>query len=137
MSADLLDQVLSLSSQERQELLEQIRLSLVKDGKIVPQRNSREWKDRLMSYAAIAIGVDKIREDRRPINVLGRSMVISQLCKDGLTLAQIGILMDRDHSSVLYCRDRLKNMLGIPAMFGQEIQMWNNFQKLLNNETDR
>lgn len=74
------------------------------------------------------IGRNILEDKRDSFLVWGRHFVIYQLYKDGLTEAQIGRIIGKDHSTINYSKNRVKDVMDSPSSYKQEIKLWTEFQ---------
>ncbi len=59
--------------------------------------------------------------------VWGRYMVAYRLVKNGLSLGKIGKLLGMDHATVLHGRRQIEEMLSMPKMYPDEMEIWYKF----------
>lgn len=73
------------------------------------------------------------RTRRRPV-VWARYIVAWQMTEDGFTTCQIGARLGIDHSTVSHCRDAVKEMLEYPRYYPQELAVFRQFKKTIQDE---
>lgn len=135
MSQDIVNIVLGLSSSERKELIEMIRISLELEQYY--HMNAVSWYQYMREVASRIVGVDNTNESRNRGSVLARSMVAFQLKCDGMNLTNIGKLMGKDHSTVSHMINKMIDIFAYPNLFYRENAYWNQFKNIIDNETDR
>ena len=73
------------------------------------------------------------RTRRRPV-VWARNIVAWQMYEDGFTTNQIGARFGIHHSTVSHCRDAVKEMLEYPRYYPQELAVFRQFKKTIQDE---
>lgn len=73
---------------------------------------------------------------RIPSHVWARTMVAYQMIKEGYSTMEIGHQMMKNHSSITHMKDKMQDALSLPQAYGDIIEIWNKFQKRIENETD-
>lgn len=66
---------------------------------------------------------------RDPMDVWARAMVAYQMTLEGYSTIEIGRQMMKDHSTVIYLRNKMKDAFEIPNAYRDILQIWNDFQK--------
>lgn len=66
--------------------------------------------------------------------VWGRNMVAYRMRQDGFGPQEISRTIKRDHSTVLYCIKRAEEMLSSPYFYGNELEIWRKFIKIVDHE---
>lgn len=79
------------------------------------------------------VGTDIRVRSRRHKVAWGRFIVISELLERGWNLTMAAEVFGMDHSSVIYARDQVDNMLVRPKMYQAEMRMYREFKKRINN----
>lgn len=74
------------------------------------------------------VGRDIREEKRDNILLWGRNIVIYQLIKDGFSESAVGKIFNKDHSTVNYAKNRVKEALELPAFFKTEIKLYTDFR---------
>lgn len=69
-------------------------------------------------------------------NVWARNMVAFRMWRDGYRPSDIGRVLGRDHSTVAHCVRKAGEMLAMPGMYPDETEIWEKFNKILENEED-
>ena len=85
----------------------------------------------VLSCAEIAVG-RKLGNERCEDNTLIRSFVSYQLRKEEYGYCEIGRMLGRDHSSVIYLYNRMSDMLSVPNAYRVEMEKWKEFLRLLD-----
>ena len=100
------------------------------------ERHAHRLKDkranRYVKVMSDIVGANILLKSRKQILVWARNMVAYQLRLDGYSLPAIGRLLDLDHSTVVYCEQQVRRMLLAPSMYEDESEVWEEFQKQLN-----
>ena len=129
--------MMALPIDEKRSLLASIHKAFTEEVKRQQDIADDEWGRRLLDISASAMNVDSIGDSRSRIDTFGRTMVAYELRREGYSLAHIGELLHRDHSTVMWMLNRMKNVLDFPRSYREEATYWNNFNTLLTNEIDR
>lgn len=79
------------------------------------------------------VGSDVRFRTRRHAVVWARFIVISELLDRGWNLRMAGEYFGMKHSSVLYARDQVDNMLARPKMYPEEFRIYREFKRRINN----
>lgn len=131
----MIEELLILPIEERESICEALRKSIIKERGEIMERHSLEWKERLMELSALTLGVKRIGNNRTRQNVIGRRMVIYELCLEGLTTTRIADLFGCTHMNIIHARKVMEDALRFPNSYKREVCYWNEFQKMLSNET--
>ena len=84
----------------------------------------------VLSCAEIAVG-RKLSRERCEDNTLIRSFVSYRLRQEGYGYCEIGRMLGRDHSTVIHLYNKMSDILSVPNAYRKEIEMWNEFIRLL------
>lgn len=84
---------------------------------------------RYLSALCGIMGCDVREKSRKHEIVWARNMAFYQLTKDGFSLNKVGRFMGFNHSTVLYGRNQVEQMLKRPSMYREETAIWLKFQK--------
>lgn len=84
----------------------------------------------VLSCAEIAVG-RKVGKERCEDNTLIRSFVSYQLRKEEYGYCEIGRMLGRDHSTVIYLFNKMNDMLSVPNAYRVEMEKWKEFQRLV------
>lgn len=87
----------------------------------------------VLSCAEIAVG-RKLGNERCEDNTLIRSFVSYQLRNEEYGYCEIGRMLGRDHSSVIYLYNKMSDMLSVPNAYRVEMEKWKEFQRILVNQ---
>ena len=71
---------------------------------------------------------------RESCEVWARTMVAFQMCKEGYTTGEIGRQMEKDHSTIIHLRNKMRDVFSLPQMYGDILEIWNRFQKQIGND---
>lgn len=80
------------------------------------------------------VGGNILEKSRKWNLVWGRNIVAYSLANKGFSLSKIGGYLGMDHSTVLHCRRQVEQMLKAPCMYRAETEIWNIFNKAIENE---
>lgn len=83
-------------------------------------------------YVAVLCGImgmDVRDKTRKHEIVWARNMAFYQLTEDGFSLIKVGKFMGFNHSTVLYGRRQVEQMLKRPSMYKEETAIWQKFQR--------
>lgn len=133
----MIESLLKLPIAEREKICEELRMSIIREKRGDRDRTLNLRKDRLMDYAAAAMWLPRIEDDQCRQNVLGRRLVIYELLLEGLNSETIGKLFHCNHSTIIYSKQQMENVLALPAMYDYDVSCWKRFQNIINNETHR
>ena len=97
-----------------------------------PDRIKDKRANRYVKLMSDIVGANILLKSRKQILVWARNMVAYQLRLDGYSLPAIGRLLDLDHSTVVHCEQQVRRMLLAPSMYEDEAEVWEEFQKQLN-----
>lgn len=128
MSEELVRQCLSLSLDEKKQLLARVKASI--DGR----EDCTRAVDLLDIYSAITgRRVNLFSRDQR--DVWARTMVAYRMIQEGYTLESISRqLYKKDHSVIINYRQKMENALSVPDAYRDIMPIWNEFQKRIDND---
>ena len=128
MSEELVRQCLSLSLDEKKQLLARVKASI--DGR----EDCTRAVDLLDIYSAITgRRVNLFSRDQG--DVWARTMVAYQMIQEGYTLESISRqLYKKDHSVIINYRQKMENALAVPDAYRDIMPIWNEFQKRIDND---
>ena len=128
--SDLEERCLSLSDREKVKLIDTLRRSLeTKD----PGKTFEKMHDAIVKV----MGCEVIVRGKNLHPAIGRALLAYACSLEGMTEHTIGMLLQRDHSSVHAMKERAKEWLSLPHVFKAENDFYVEFLKELSNETDR
>lgn len=84
---------------------------------------------RYMAVLCGIMGMDVRDRTRKHEIVWARNMAFYQLTNDGFSLNKVGKFMGFNHSTVLYGRRQVEQMLKSPSMYKEETAIWLKFQR--------
>ena len=84
----------------------------------------------VLACAEIAVG-RTLGNERCEDNTLIRSFVSYQLRKEEYGYCEIGRMLGRDHSSVIYLYNKMSDMMSVPNAYREEMEKWKEFQRLV------
>ena len=122
MSGELVHQCLSLSVDEKKELIHRIEESI---------EGHDSWRaDRLLEIYCEVTGRRVNLYSRDKDDVWGKTMVAYQLIQEGYSLPSIALqLCKKDHSSIIHYRQKMQDALALPGAYQDILPIWNEFQK--------
>lgn len=128
MSEELVRQCLSLSLDEKKQLLARVKASI--DGR----EDCTRAVDLLDIYSAITgRRVNLFSRDQG--DVWARTMVAYRMIQEGYTLESISRqLYKKDHSVIINYRQKMENALAVPDAYRDIMPIWNEFQKRIEND---
>ena len=83
----------------------------------------------VLACAEIAVG-RKLSRERCEENTLIRAFVSYMLRSEGYSYSEIGRLLQRDHSTIMYLYKRMEDILSLPHVYRKEIDMFREFEEL-------
>lgn len=122
MSGELVRQCLSLSVDEKKQLIHRIKESI---------EGIDSWMaDRLLDTYCEVTGRRVNLFSRDKDDVWGKVMVAYQLIQEGYSLESIALqLCKKDHSSIIHYRQKMQDALELPQVYQDILPIWNEFQK--------
>ena len=128
MSEELVRECLSLSLDEKKQLLARVKASI--DGR----EDCTRAVDLLDMYSAITgRRVNLFSRDQG--DVWARTMVAYRMIQEGYTLESISRqLYKKDHSVIINYRQKMENALAVPDAYRDIMPIWNEFQKRIDND---
>ena len=131
MSEELVRECLSLSLDEKKQLLARVKASI--DGR----EDCTRAVDLLDIYSAITgRRVNLFSRDQG--DVWARTMVAYRMIQEGYTLESISRqLYKKDHSVIINYRQKMENALAVPDAYRDIMPIWNEFQKRIDNDIHR
>lgn len=95
----------------------------------------RPCKDRYpeVLQAAEIVTEKKLTKERCRLNTNIRAFVAYRLKEEGYSYREIGAMMMRDHSSVTHLTNRMRDMLSLPNVYREEIELYRQFENLITN----
>lgn len=131
MSEELVRECLSLSLDEKKQLLARVKASI--DGR----EDCTRAVDLLDIYSAI-VGRRVNLFSRDQGDVWARTMVAYRMIQEGYTLESISRqLYKKDHSVIINYRQKMENALAVPDAYRDIMPIWNEFQKRIDNDIHR
>lgn len=128
MSEELVRECLSLSLDEKKQLLARVKASI--DGR----EDCTRAVDLLDIYSAI-VGRRVNLFSRDQGDVWARTMVAYRMIQEGYTLESISRqLYKKDHSVIINYRQKMENALAVPDAYRDIMPIWNEFQKRIDND---
>lgn len=126
MSYDLIKRCLSLSIDEKRQLIARIKNSL--DG-------VDSWRaDRLLEMYGEVTGMKPNLYCRDRDHVWAKAMVAYQLLQEGYSLESVAMsLCKQNHSSIIHYRQKMQDALDVPQAYKDIIDIWNKFQKRIQS----
>ena len=64
-------------------------------------------------------------------NTIIRQFVAYRLHNEGYSYSEIGIVMNRDHSTITHLAHRMRDMLSLPGAYKREVQQFKRFEEIL------
>lgn len=128
MSEELITQCLSLSLDEKKQLVARITASI--QGK----EDCTRGVELLDIYSGV-IGRKVNLFSRDSINVWAKTMVAYRMIQEGYSLESITRqLYRKDHSVIIHYRQKMEDALSLPDAYQDIMQIWNEFQKRIDND---
>lgn len=128
MSEELVRQCLSLSLDDKKLLVAKIQDAI--QGK----ENFTRGVELLDIYSGV-IGRKVNLFSRDSINVWAKTMVAYRMIQEGYSLESITRqLYRKDHSVIIHYRQKMHDALSLPDAYQDIMQIWNEFQKRIDND---
>lgn len=127
MSEELVRQCMSLTLDEKKQLIARIKTSL--DG-------WDSWRaDRLLELYGEVTGRRPNLFSRDRNDVWAKTMVAYQLIQEGYTLQSISrMLCRKDHSTIIHYRQKMQDALDVPQAYQDILPIWDEFQKRIQDD---
>jgi hypothetical protein len=128
MSEELITKCLSLSLDEKKQLVARITASI----------QGKEDYTRAVELLDIYAGVtgrtpDLFSRDRK--DVWAKTMVAYRLLQEGYSLESVTRqLYRKDHSTIIHYRQKMQDALDLPQAYKDILHIWNEFQKRIDND---
>ena len=119
-----------MSNTEKKRLIEILRKSL-------ETRNVGKPFEKLHDAIVKVMGCEVIIKGRDSYPAIGRALLAYACYREGMTEQAIGILLQRDHSSINGMKKKVTEWLQLPHVYKIENDLYVEFLKELNNENDR
>lgn len=124
---DLTEEALALSAPERRDLMRKIERSLIKE-----QRASNiQERYKVVKSAVETVTDHKIEDGRLHEDVVCRMYIAYILKQDGYFYSEIGSVLGKNHSTICYLVQAVKDMLSLPLIYQDEVSKLNEIQLML------
>lgn len=120
-----------LPMNEQIALCRMLHRSIRKESKSLKVTLCSEKATRYVNAMNDIIGRNILGSDRDNILVWGRNWVIWQMVKDGMTEQQVAYIIGKDHSTIHYTKERIRDVMDSPSLYEYEINLWNKFQQAI------
>ena len=114
---------------QRRELVQRINQSIVKEKQVVSAQDRYE----LVKSTVELVMDHKIESGRFHQDVLCRMYIAYILVQDGYKVETIGKLLGRHHSTIIYLKKMMQDMLSLPSIYQDEITKLNQIKALLQD----
>lgn len=128
--SDIEERCLSLSNKEKVRLIDTLRKSL-------ETKDSGNTFEKMHDAIVKVMGCEVIVKSRERDFVIGRTILAHACAMEEWSENTIGKFLQRDHSTVHKLKENMKCWLAMPNIFKRENDLYIEFLKELNNETDR
>ena len=71
---------------------------------------------------------------REPMDVWARTMIAYQMLIEGYSTGEIWRQMMKDHSTIIHLKNKMRDALSLPEAYGDIINIWDKFQKLIQDD---
>lgn len=129
----LADRCLELPYRERLSLCQALKDSILKE-KNDPDHNHPNRGEFLLKKMEEILGEKIPVKSRESRYVWARAMVAYQLTQEGFTTMEVGRMIGKDHSTIIYLRDRMRDALSFRQAYWDIVKIWETFQKKINND---
>ena len=119
-----------MSNTEKKRLIEILRKSL-------ETRDVGRTFEKLHDAIVKVMGCEVITKGRESYPAIGRALLAYACSLEGMTENTIGRFLQRDHSSINGMKKKVTEWLDLPHVYKIENDLYVEFLKELNNETDR
>jgi hypothetical protein len=97
-----------------------------------PQNASRGAK--LLDLMGQILGEPVKLKSRESRYVWARAMVAYQMIQEGYSTFEVGKVLDKDHSSVIYLRNRMSDALAYEYAYQDIVDIWKRYQTLIKDD---
>ena len=132
----LTDRCLALPYRERLNLCEALKNSILVERRDRPHLEMNRGLFLLDKMSQI-LGEPVLERSREVRYVWARAIVVYQMMMEGFGVSETGRLIGKNHSTITYLRHRMQDVMDYPAAYRDIIDMWNKFQKLINDDIQR
>lgn len=77
-------------------------------------------------------GIDALLKTRRREVMICRAIIAARMLNDGSTTIATGNALGVSHSTVIYYREAVKDMIQIPQYYKGEYTLWQDFNKTVD-----
>jgi len=132
----LTQQFLGLPYRDRINLCNQLRDSILLERS--EKRHAEKTRaDILLGYIGEVIGEPVPVNCRVAKYVWARAMVAYQLSKEGFSTIESGLMMGKNHATIIHLRNKMQDAFDYPHAYMDIIELWQKFQNKLKYETIR
>lgn len=129
----LVDLCLELPYKERLNLCQAIKDSLLRERKEKRQIHMNRGAV-LLEYMRNILGMEIPMTSRLSEFAWARTMVTYQLTKEGYSSNEIGRMIHKDHSTIIYMRNKMETALRYPNAYKDILDIWKQFQKQIQDD---
>ena len=123
----LTDKILGLPYQDRLSLFRSLKQSLRR-----PVDSNRG--NVLLGYMEEILGEPIKLKSGLSRFVWARTMVAYQLTQERFSTLEIGRMLGKDHTTIIYMRDKMQDALSLPQAYRDILPIWNEFKKRIDND---
>lgn len=127
---------LELPYRERLNLCQALRDSIIMEKKERRNPNANRGQILLDCMGEI-LGEPVPVKSRESRFVWARAMVAYQLTEEGITTNEAGRMMGKDHTTIMYLRNRMKDALAFPSMYQDIMPIWEQFKNKIEHDIHR
>ena len=118
---------LKLPSAKKRELISLLSQSIESEEHAVSEKDRYRY---VKSVVESVLG-RKIDKGRHHEDVISRMYIAYTLRNDGYSYSTIARLIDKNHSTVFYMVRKVKDMLSLPAVYRNEVELFKAFKSKL------
>ena len=126
----LTDKILGLPYQDRLSIYQALKQSLRR-----PVDSNRG--NVLLGYMEEILGEPIKLKSGLSRFVWARTMVAYQLTQERFSTLEIGRMLGKDHTTIIYMRDKMQDALSLPQAYRDILPIWNEFKKRIDNQPGR
>ena len=127
----LIRECLQLRQEHKKRLID-----ILQDSMKIDESDDSRFKT-MLSIATELCGTGIMTKTIEPMSSLGRNMIAYQLRQEGYKTTEIGRLLKRDHSTVVYMISMIHDLVEYPNVFVEEEAIWNRFQLKLKEYDEK
>lgn len=128
MDKSLFDIVEKMSNQDKKELIEYLRSSIVANE--YPAMFVGDRYEQLLKSAETVFN-RKMKTGRHVDDVMMRRFIAYKLREDGYSFSQISRVMGKNHATIIHLVRQMEDYFSLPAMYKEDIKKYLKFHSMI------